>query len=432
MVGTLALTAALTLASGCAFRTLKKDLAVAGKADEPAAIYGRVATRGGPGGTTVVAVHDVGTGRIAALSSLVHAGEFFFALPAGTYQVAAFEDRNRDLTYQVGEPAGLLGAPTSLVLQPGARRIDLELVIDANGATRIPFAITAVAADGKELAFHPDLQVGMITKMNDPRFSDENAKLGLWNPVQFLSKIGAGVYFLEEYDPKKIPVLFVHGAMGHPGNWKHLVGTLDRSRFQPWLVYYPTAAHLDRVGRGLVRTLGALDVKYGFPRLVLVAHSMGGLVTRTALNYGMATAKGPRPVQIPAFLSISSPWNGHTGAAEGVKYAPVVAPSWEDMAPDSPFLQALPKTPLPPECEYSLFFSYRGGSDFSKEANDGTVTVASELSMPIQRQARHVMGFDESHTSILENDVVAEHLNAILLRAAARSQAPVTPATTGK
>jgi hypothetical protein len=102
------------------------------------------------------------------------------------------------------------------------------------------------------------------------------------------------------------------------------------------------------------------------------------------------------------------------------------------MAPDSPFLQALPKTPLPTECEYSLFFSYRGGSDFSKEANDGTVTVASELAMPIQRQARHVMGFDESHTSILENDVVAEHLNAILLRAAARSQAPVAPATTGK
>jgi hypothetical protein len=80
-------------------------------------------------------------------------------------------------------------------------------------------------------------------------------------------------------------------------------------------------------------------------------------------------------------------------------------------------LRQLPETALPPECEYSLFFSYRGGSDFSKEANDGTVTVASELSMPIQRQAAHVMGFNEGHTSILESDDVAAHLNATLLRA---------------
>jgi pimeloyl-ACP methyl ester carboxylesterase len=231
--------------------------------------------------------------------------------------------------------------------------------------------------------------------------------------------VGAGVYFLEPYDPKKIPVLFVHGAMGHPGNWKHLVGTLDRTRFQPWLIYYPTAPHLDQIARGLVRMLATLQVKYGFTRLVLVAHSMGGLVTRAAVNYALESTQGKRRiVALPAFLSISSPWNGHAGAEEGVKYAPVVAPSWEDMAPGSPFIRALPQTALPPETEYTLLFSYRGTSEFSRVANDGTVTVASELSMPIQRQALHVMGFDETHTSILESADVAEHLKAILDRAA--------------
>jgi hypothetical protein len=64
-----------------------------------------------------------------------------------------------------------------------------------------------------------------------------------------------------------------------------------------------------------------------------------------------------------------------------------------------------------------LLFSYRGDWNFSKEANDGTVAVASELSLPIQRQAVHVMGFNESHTSILENADVAALLNATLLRA---------------
>ena len=45
--------------------------------------------------------------------------------------------------------------------------------------------------------------------------------------------------------------------------------------------------------------------------------------------------------------------------------------------------------------------------------------VSSELSMPIQRQAAHVMGFNESHVSILSSPEVAEQLNAILLRASA-------------
>jgi pimeloyl-ACP methyl ester carboxylesterase len=171
------------------------------------------------------------------------------------------------------------------------------------------------------------------------------------------------------------------------------------------------------LGRGLVRALGALQVKYGFSRLILVAHSMGGLVTRAALNYTIENVGTGRTVHVPAFVSISTPWNGHSGAAKGVQYSPVVAPSWEDMAPGSSFLTRLSQTALLPECEYSLFFSYRDGGMLSGEANDGTVTVSSELAMPIQRQAARVMGFDENHTSILESREVAVQLNAILDRA---------------
>jgi hypothetical protein len=48
--------------------------------------------------------------------------------------------------------------------------------------------------------------------------------------------------------------------------------------------------------------------------------------------------------------------------------------------------------------------------------------VSSELSMPIQRQAAHVMGFDESHTSILESREVAALLNGTLTRASVAKQ----------
>jgi pimeloyl-ACP methyl ester carboxylesterase len=214
-------------------------------------------------------------------------------------------------------------------------------------------------------------------------------------------------------------VLFVHGATGSPANWRYLVSKLDRSRFQPWFAYYPAAPHLDRIGDQIVRALSSLQVKYGFDHMILVAHSMGGLVTRGAVDYVMDNPTGRRLVSVPAFVTISSPWGGVSSATLGVKYAPVVAPMWQDMAPGSTFLESLPKTPLPPECEYDLLFSYRSDATLSSEANDGTVTVASELSMPIQRQATHVMGFDETHTSILESPQVADELNAILDRAAA-------------
>jgi len=406
------LLAVTLLAGGCGFGTLKKNIE---QFAEQAVLEGHARVSGTQGNPIVVVVYSVTDKKIADLFLLPRPGPFFFVLPAGKYQLAAFENRNRNLSYEPGEDPAVLTA--EFELQAGERRTRLDLVIDPGSTTRIPFALKTLSPERREIGQLPELQLGTITNIDDPRFSEENGKLGLWDPLKFLFDVGAGVYFLEEYDPHKIPVLFVHGAVGQPGDWKYLISSLDRSHFQPWLAYYPTAPHLDQLGRGLVRAMAALQVKYGFSRLILVAHSMGGLVTRAALNYTIEHASTRRLVHVPEFVSISTPWNGHSGAAKGVKYSPVVAPSWEDMAPGSSFLTRLSETALPPECEYSLFFSYRDGGILSGEANDGTVTVSSELAMPIQRQAFREMGFNENHTSILESREVAAQLNAILERA---------------
>src|SRR5262249_13877076 len=152
------------------------------------------------------------------------------------------------------------------------------------------------AADQGSIRQFPAPQVGTIVDLSDRRFSNENAKLGLWDPLRFLFDVGAGVYFLEEDDAQKIPVLFVHRARGNPGNWRYLVSQTARRRFQPWLVYYPTAPDLALIARMLVRTLAALQVKYQFPRLILVAHSMGGLVTRAAINFAVENAPDNRMI----------------------------------------------------------------------------------------------------------------------------------------
>ncbi len=410
-----------SLIAGCGFRTLKAGLEQIG---EQGSLQGTV-TAGAGGGPIVVVVHSVPSGEVVDLFLLPRAGQFLFTLPAGTYRVGAFEDRNRDLAHQAAEePSVVFRAPEAIALRPGERVTGISLAIDPNRGTTEPLVVAAHAGAGqgpqmgpRQVGQLPALQLGTVVDIDDPRFSHDNGNLGLWDPMRFLFDVGAGVYFLEPYHPDKIPVLFIHGATGHPGNWEYLIEGLDRGRFQPWLVYYPTAVHLDLVATGVGRAVAALQFHYGFTRIAVVAHSMGGLVARATLNYVMNHGAASRIVGIPAFVSISTPWSGHPAATQGVKHAPVVAPSWADMAPGSEFLVGLPQTALPSECDYTLVFSYGGAAWIGGEANDGSVTLASQLLLPIQRDADRVMGFDESHTGILRSPDVSALLNTMLAEA---------------
>jgi len=402
---------ACALVASCGFRTLKSDLEMIG---QQASLEGTVAGGGGP---IVVVVHGVPGGEVVDLFLLPSPGQFLFTLPAGSYRVGAFEDHNRDLSHQATEePAVVFRAPEVVALRPGERMTGIALVIDPTRGTTGPLVVDE-HAEPRHVGQLPALQLGTVVEIDDPRFSHANGKLGLWDPLRFLFDVGAGVYFLEPYHPDKIPVLFIHGATGHPGDWKYLIERLDRERFQPWLVYYPTAAHLDRVATGVGRAVAALQFQYGITRIAVVAHSMGGLVARAILNHAMTTSDAARLVEIPAFISISTPWSGHSAAAEGARHAPVVAPSWEDMAPGSPFLIGLLQTPLPSECDYTLIFSFAGGSALGGDANDGSVTLASQLWLPMQRDADRVMGFGESHMGILRSSDVSALLNTMLAEA---------------
>jgi hypothetical protein len=104
---------------------------------------------------------------------------------------------------------------------------------------------------------------------------------------------------------------------------------------------------------------------------------------------------------------MSTPWQGHAGAGRGVEKAPVVAPSWYDMAPGSEFLQALLKDPLPPDLPFYLLFTFGDGSALMGGANDGAVMLASQLDERAQRQATRHQGFDVGHGAILRSPAAA-------------------------
>ena len=149
-------------------------------------------------------------------------------------------------------------------------------------------------------------------------------------------------------------MLFVHGINGTPQNFKTLIERLDRQRFQPWVYYYPSGAALPQVADHLTQTMRKLQVQYGFTSFVVVAHSMGGLVSRGFLQ---RYREGGGGAAVPLFVSISTPWDGHKGAEWGAKAPIGSARVFIDMAPGSEYLKSL--YGRDPGVPHHLLFSYR-------------------------------------------------------------------------
>lgn len=257
--------------------------------------------------------------------------------------------------------------------------------------------------------------VGEMASLDEPRFADDRAKQSLWRPLDFLIDGNAGLYFLEPYAANKMPVLFVHGINGTPRNFNYLIEQLDRSRYQPWVVYYPSGAHIDNVGRYIEQMLRQLQAKYRFDKMAVVAHSMGGLVSRSFLLHHFDEASN---LAVPLFITISTPWNGHAAAQLGVEHAPTPVYSWIDLAPGSRFLQELfytgkandaPRRSLPKTTEKHLLFSF-----IDSEAGDGTVSLASQLRPEAQQEADRLYGYQQSHMGILNTPDTVKVVNQLL------------------
>lgn len=342
-------------------------------------------------------------------------GDFAFRRPPGDYYLFAFEDANEDVAFQNDERVGWHGNPTLLQAQPGVNFEGLQIVLRSPEEARreLPqlYADMTPRAPLKIDSRH----LGEIEALDSPRFAPETGPLGMWEPIKFLEEYGAGLFFIERYDATKIPVVFVHGMGGTPRNFRFYIDNLDRTHFQPLVLHYPSAMRLPLLADGFAKYLAELQIRHRFNDLIIVAHSMGGLVSRGAIN--RLTDEGKTFVSL--FVSISSPWNGHPGAASGVEYSPAIIPCWYDMAPGSPYLQSLRETRLPAGLHYYLLFSHRGNSSMlAGENSDGTLPIASMLDPGMQETADKVFGFNETHTSILSSPEAAERLNRILAEVA--------------
>lgn len=87
-------------------------------------------------------------------------------------------------------------------------------------------------------------------------------------------------------DPNRIPIVLVHGLLSTPHMWFNIANAVRadpelRARYQLWVFYYPTANPITLSALALRKDLATAE-RFYHPRhgIVLVGHSMGGIVSR--------------------------------------------------------------------------------------------------------------------------------------------------------
>lgn len=113
-------------------------------------------------------------------------------------------------------------------------------------------------------------------------------------PERFMQE--TGLYFLTPYDPEKIPVVMVHGLVSSPDAFKNIINELApepwfRQHYQIWLFNYPTGNPWllsSMKFRETMRETCAYARSKGHDRnlrrMVVVGHSMGGLISRSSVT----------------------------------------------------------------------------------------------------------------------------------------------------
>jgi len=96
---------------------------------------------------------------------------------------------------------------------------------------------------------------------------------------------GIGLYFMQPYDPDRIPLVFVHGLFSTPFTWVQTINGLQtdpeiRKHYQFWVFAYPTGYPILYSALRLREELAKVDQVYpNHKPYVVVGHSMGGMLT---------------------------------------------------------------------------------------------------------------------------------------------------------
>jgi hypothetical protein len=169
------------------------------------------------------------------------------------------------------------------VTDPAAPRFVLEL--------HDPLDRQYVRVADRDVPLEADLSTPLAYFLSQPQFQDFHLSTeGLLEPGK--AKKLQGLYMLEPFDSTKMPVVMVHGLWSSPITWMEMYNDLRsdpmvREHYQFWFYLYPTGQPFwfsaTQMREDLAVMRRQMDPQRQYPALdqmVLVGHSMGGLVSK--------------------------------------------------------------------------------------------------------------------------------------------------------
>jgi len=160
-----------------------------------------------------------------------------------------------------------------------------------------PLSTTDVEVAGWKVPLESDLSTPLAYFLSNPDL-ERIAWVGLLRPEMLMALRPdranpiMGLYMAQPYEPGKIPVLFVHGLWSSPMTWMEMFNDLRsspeiRDRYQFWFYLYPTGQPFwlsaNQLRRDLAEARKVLDPgrqEAALDQMVLIGHSMGGLVSK--------------------------------------------------------------------------------------------------------------------------------------------------------
>jgi pimeloyl-ACP methyl ester carboxylesterase len=188
----------------------------------------------------------------------------------------------------VHRSSGSNTSPPRLEPQKGIRAtmtavVDAEPLPKGEASIRLmdPTTVDTVALNQKSYALAGDYTAAQAS------YGRINQNwIGLMNMIRGENMRGTpGLLLTQPYNSEKIPVIFVHGLLSSAYVWQNVASSLTadpgiRRHYQFWVFSYSTGNPITYSALLLRRDLAYAEDKYHFKQVILIGHSMGGILSR--------------------------------------------------------------------------------------------------------------------------------------------------------
>ncbi|MEI6537623.1 MAG: alpha/beta fold hydrolase, partial [Verrucomicrobiaceae bacterium] len=150
-----------------------------------------------------------------------------------------------------------------------------------------PLSTATVKSDGHSFPLAADFSAPISLALAElkPRKTELQR---LFKPGEFEGS--ARLARLQPYDPKKIPLLVIHGLGDSQATWAPMIESLRadpvfRANYQVWFFSYTTAFPYALTAAELRRQLDEIKARYPDHKpIVVLGHSMGGMIARSLMT----------------------------------------------------------------------------------------------------------------------------------------------------